>query len=399
MLQFYSANVRGANTARVLDQCVENAFQGNIPKDLRAVIVYVTMGHKLEKVNAYLHTALPGAFVLGCTCGGIVGPNGVGESMNEIGIFAISGPAEEVAYASISDVSYQNTAEKAEALAKELQAKLPGINAACAIVPGLDCAIDGVVQGFDSVLKDVPLFGGVASDNMKGITSYQLHDGKVGRHGMWMVGFADPTLSTVNRATHGFTVIGEPMEVTASEGVRILELDGKNAWEVYTARTRITQDASITELMPFGAVAEELPEESWAEYGSKYLLHGLARKDNDGALVYRAHFNPGTKLRLAIRDEALIFSEIRRILDEMRGQADGEFVAALQSDCIIRGRFSLDAISKDELAGMMQNTLARDDGSKAAWLGMYGFGEFVPLCGQNQYHTFTTSLMAIYRRK
>lgn len=399
MLQFYSANARGANTVRVLDTCIKSAFQDNIPLDLRMILVFATMGHKLDKVHGHLRSALPGVPVLGSTCGGVVGPDGAGESMNEIGIFAISGPDSEVAWVSATGVSFENTSEKAQALAKELHAKLPGINAACVVVPGLNCAIDGVVEGFDSVLKHVPLFGGVASDNMKSIATYQLHDGKVDPNGMWMVGFADPTLGVVGRATHGFTVIGEPLEVTASKGVRILELDGKNAWEAYATRFQITQDAGISDLIPFGALAEELPEGDWAEYGSKYLLHGLAQKEDDGTLVYRTHFKPGTKFRLAIRDEALIFSEMRRILDEMRAEAKGEVVAALQSDCIIRGRLSLDAISKDELIHMMQDTLAKDDGGKAAWLGIYGFGEFVPLNGRNQYHTFTTSLMAIYRKK
>lgn len=399
MLQFFSANERGANTARVLDVCVERAFQGNIPQDLRLVIVYATIGHKLEKVDEHLRTILPGIPVLGSSCGGVVGPDGVGDSLNDIAIMAISGPEKEVACVTTTDVSSENAEEKAHALTRELQAKLPGIHAACIVVPGLNCAVDGIVRGFDSVLREVPLFGAVASDNIKNIFTYQLHDGNADPCGMWMVGIADPTLATVNRASHGFTVIGESMEVTASDGVRILELDGKNAWEAYATRFKLTKDAGANEVMPFGAVAEELSKEVWEEYGSKYLLHGVAKKDSVGHMAYRVHFEPGTKLRLAIRDEALIFSEMRRVLDEMRAQADGEFVAVLQSDCVIRGRFSLDAISKDELIGMMQDTLAPSDGGKAAWLGIYGFGEFIPLNGRNQYHTFTTSLMAFYRKK
>lgn len=399
MLTFYSANARGANSARVLDTCLESAFAGNIPADLRLVIVYATLGHKLEKVNELLHERLPGVPVLGSTCGGVVGPQGVGESMNELAVFAIAGPEEEIAYTTTTGVTALNSREKMNGLAQELKGKLPGVNATFVITPGIDSAIDEVVAGYEAVLGDIPMFGGVASDNMKSIATFQLHDDNVDPRGMWLVGLADQTLATVNRATHGFTVIGEPLEVTASDGVRILEFDGRNAWEAYATRFKITEGDGVNEIMPFGAIAEELPEHLWAEYGSRYLLHGMVGKDDSGAMIYRASFAPGTKLRLAIRDEALIFSEMRRILDEMREAAAGDFVAVLQSDCIARGRFSLDAISKDELIGMMQDTLAPYAGGKAAWLGIYGFGEFTPLGGKNQYHTYTTSLMAIYRKR
>lgn len=399
MLQFYSANARGANTVRVLDTCLKRAFDGQVPHDLQLMVVYATLGHKLENVNRVLNEKLPGVPVLGASCGGVVGPDGVGESMNELGIFAISGPAHEVAYVGMSNVTMENTGQKMTEMATELKEKLPGLNAAFLVVPGMEARVDAAVEGFDGVLTGVPLFGGIASDNMKGITSYQLLNGQVDPSIMWLAGIADSTLATVNRATHGFTVIGEPMEVTASDGVRILELNGTNAWKTYGERFKLAEDSSPAEIVAFGAVAQELPPEYWEEYGSKYLLHGLKNREDDGSLVYRVGFAPGTKLRLAIRDEALIFSEMRRILDEMRAQADGEFVAVLQSDCIARGRFSLDAVSKDELIGMMQDTLVKDDGSKAAWLGMYGFGEFLPLHGRNYWHTYTTSLMAIYRKR
>ena len=32
------------------------------------------------------------------------------------------------------------------------------------------------------------------------------------------------------------------------------------------------------------------------------------------------------------------------------------------------------------------------------WLGMYGFGEFARLGGENTYHNYTTALYAIYRK-
>jgi hypothetical protein len=51
---------------------------------------------------------------------------------------------------------------------------------------------------------------------------------------------------------------------------------------------------------------------------------------------------------------------------------------------------------KDEIIAMMQNAF-QNEGETPPWLGMYGFGEFCPLCGKNMFHTYTTSLLVLYR--
>jgi hypothetical protein len=37
------------------------------------------------------------------------------------------------------------------------------------------------------------------------------------------------------------------------------------------------------------------------------------------------------------------------------------------------------------------------NGECPPWLGMYGFGEFARLGGENAYHNYTTALYVIYR--
>lgn len=399
MLQFYSANVRGANTQRAVEDCLALAFPKGTPQDLLAVVVYTTLGHKLKKVSDILNEKLPGVQVLGASAGGVIGAQGPGESMNELAIFAISGPKEEIAIGAVHDITYENSYEKTLQLMGGL-GKTPEETVAVAVViPGLACAADDVVTGFDEVFTEkVHLFGGASSDNMKGLVSYQLYNGDMQEHTMWAIAICDETLGCISRATHGFAVIGETMEVTKSDGVLIQEIDGKNALEVYASRFKITEDQYANDLMPFGALAIELPSELWEEYGSHYLLTGIVGPNADGSMVYRMKFKPGDKLRVAMRDEELIFLEMRRVLDEMRADAKGEIVAVMQADCVARGRFSLNAIMKDELVGMMQEALS-EDGKVCPWLGMYGFGEFAQLGGHNQYHTFTTSLLALYRKQ
>ena len=71
-------------------------------------------------------------------------------------------------------------------------------------------------------------------------------------------------------------------------------------------------------------------------------------------------------------------------------------VAVFQTDCLLRGRTLFDKVMKDEIIGMMQNAFL-NNGEIPPWLGMYGFGEFCPTGGQNLFHTYTTSLLVLYR--
>lgn len=399
MLRFYSANVRIASTQRAVQVCFENAFGGSVPDDLQAVFLYTTIGHKLKKANEAVREIVKDAVVFGASCGGVIGPDGPGESMNEMAIFAIAGSADELTFAAVTDVTADNSRAKAEVLAEQFKIEAGKMNAVFITVPGLDCACDSVVYGIEAVLGEaVPIFGGVSSDNMKNITSYQLVDGEVSEHAIWAVAIADPTIGTVTRATHGFDVIGEPMTVTKVDGNKIVEINGQNAILEYSRYFKLTEEIEKDEMIPFGALAEQLPEEYWEEYGSPYVLHGVNGKTDAGELLYRVHFKEGTDLRMAIRNETLIFSEMKRILEEMRADIKGEIIGVLQADCVIRGRFSLNAVMKEELIGMMQESLAAPDGEVPAWFGMYGFGEFAMLGGHNRSHTYTSSLMALYRK-
>jgi small ligand-binding sensory domain FIST len=105
----------------------------------------------------------------------------------------------------------------------------------------------------------------------------------------------------------------------------------------------------------------------------------------------------GTKLWLTVRDEELIFNEMKRMVDTMKSRSKGkQAVAVFHADCLARGRFLLDKIMKEELVSIMQHPFYVN-GECPPWLGMYGFGEFARLGGKNEYHNYTSALYVIYR--
>lgn len=397
MLTFHSASGRIVNTERAVAECLEIAFPGGVAADCGAIIVNATLGHRLDKVSAAIKAQVPGARVVGASGCAVTGREGVGESMSELAIMAVCGPAEEYAISTVEGIYGGNSYEKATELAGKLKAALPGTSVVYLLCPGIDIDNALVLKAFvDTFGEEVTIFGGTSSDNMRGVVSYQCHDGIMSEHDAWAVGFADPTLKGITRATHGFSAYGDPMTATKTDGNKILELDGEGAWTVYTRRLSLTPEATTGETIAVGALAEKLPPALAEEYGNSHILRVVTKHDGD-TMYYPVSCPQGTELWLTTRNEDLIFSEQQRSLDYLRAEIGaGTPVAVFQTDCLARGRFLFNKIVKDEIIAMMHGALSTG-GVVPAWLGNYGFGEYARLGGKNTYHNYSTALLVLYR--
>ncbi len=396
MLEFFSASTRMVNSRNAISECMESALGADKSCDL--VIVNASIGHDFQALIDQVRELAPRARVVGSSCCGIVGSEGVSESMKDVAIMAVRGGGLAVAH--VDGINGSNAFEKAAELARQLKAAQPGINMINFLAPGIDIANDRCIAGIESVLgPEVTIFGATSSDNMRGAVSYQMVDDQVFEHAAWAVGFADPSLSVETQATHGFLAVGEPMVVTKAEGTRIIELDGRPAWHEFTERLGLDPAVSnCGDSIPIGALAEQLPEALATEYGNPHILRVVTRRDEDGSMHYATEIRTGTKLWLTVRDEDRIFSDMDRMMEQMTARAGANKpVAVFHADCLARGRFLFNRIMKEELVGRMQFPLSKD-GVNPPWLGMYGFGEFARLGGMNVYHNYTTAIYAIFRK-
>jgi hypothetical protein len=394
MLKFSSASARIVNTKRAVNECLEIAL-GDQPDSADLLIWHASIGHNFQEMMDEAHRLAPKARMVAASCCGVVGREGVSESMKDIALMAISG--DEFAVAHVDDIFGNNSYEKSLELAKSLQSQKNGINMVYLLASGIDIANDLCIQAFEEVLgKSVTIFGATSSDNMKGIVSYQAVDQKVFEHGAYAIGFCDPTLKIDTQASHGFVAVGEPMVVTSSTQHVIHELNGNPAWEEYTRRLGLTSEANCGDSIPIGALGEKLSPALAEEYGNDHILRVVTK--HEGNDMYYATTCPvGTSLWLTTRDEDLIFSEMDKMAQSMRQRiGNGEVVAVFHADCLARGRFLINRIIKDELVGKMQHPFYTN-GECPPWLGMYGFGEMARLGGENIYHNYTTALYVIYR--
>lgn len=395
MLQFYSASTRVVNTKRAVEECMEIAL-GQDYANCDLLIFNAAIGHDFKELVDKAKDIAPNARVLAASCCGIVGREGVSESMKDIGLMAVRG--SEFAIASTDEIYGHNSFEKCLKMAMQLKEQKPNINMIYFLASGIDISNDQCIKAFEAIFGDhVTIFGATSSDNMKGFISYQAVDDKVFEHGAFAVGFADESLYVDTQATHGFVAIGEPLVVTKSTGHVIHEFNGKPAWQEYLKRLGLPENANCGDSIPIGALGEKLSPELAKEYGNDHILRVVTKHEGDD-MYYATDCAVGTELWLTKRDEDLIFTEMDRIVNELNHRAEGKKpVAMFHADCLARGRFLFDRIIKEELVNRMQYPFY-ENGECPAWLGMYGFGEFARLGGKNTYHNYTTALYAIYRK-
>jgi hypothetical protein len=193
------------------------------------------------------------------------------------------------------------------------------------------------------------------------------------------------------------------MTVTKAESNTIIELDDAPAWETYSSVSGQDEERLKNALLQ-GGMAIKLDPELVDEYGSSYLLRlALAHEDSPDVMYVSTTIHEGNQYYLTTRDENRVFSEQEKALTALRedilsNSSDGNIhpVAVFQADCLARGRTLFGKVLKDEIIGMIQTALS-DYGVVPPWLGMYGFGEYCPLGKKNTFHTYTTTLLVLYR--
>jgi hypothetical protein len=357
------------------------------------------MGHSFNDLITEAKNLSPYARIVGCTCAGVIGKEGPNETLKALAIMAIKGTKEEFAivYSTIKNMDTYDTGVR---MAQDLKSINPDINMIHflpSVLP-LEQTFDNAIAGIESVFgPNTPIFGGASVDNMKGINTYAFFDDQVIERGWLAIGFADPTLKIITQVNHGFNVLeGMQLEVTRSESNIIYEFNGQPAWKFLTNTLGVPETTDPTEVMTISVLAEELPAELEEEYGSKYVLRGSWGNIKDSSISYPTTYKKGTRLLLAKRDEKGMFDGVDRmtkqILELLKGKNP---LAVFHADCLLRGRFSLNRILKDEFINRMQYPICQGD--PIPWLGFYSGGEFAMIGGKNWFHMFTSSLFVIYR--
>jgi hypothetical protein len=401
MLQFFSASTNIVNSKRAITECLENALQGEHDLNCDLIIIYTAMGHNFKDLLSEAHKLSPGAYIVGCTCGGIIGKEGPDESMKALAIMAIKGPQSEFGVSALDSSDFADTYTYARKLAQDLKNKNPDISLIL-VSPSFKRFIgsmDTFIKGIESVFgSDVKIIGGLSFDGRM-VSDFQFMGEKIFEKSAVITGFADPTLELIAQANHGLEVVGFPLEVTKCDQNRLIELDGRNTWEILAEKLGFpVSSSSGVETSILSSLAVELPETYQKEYGSGYAVLGALIPDTDGVITGLFPVPEGTKLWLTRRNEQKIFEGVYWMTDKILERLKGIVpLAVFHADCQARGKFLFNKIIKEEIINRLQYPICK--GENIPWLGMYGGGEIIPMGGKNQINVFTSSLYVLVRQK
>ena len=398
MLEFSSGLSTAVNSKQAATECVELAL-GDAGDTCDLLVIHSTVGHNFAQAVAAARAACANATIVGCTGSGVIGREGVSESMRSMAVMAIRG--KKFGAAAADGLNSQNSLALATQVANDVKAKCDDVTMLYCLTSGLDLCGDEVIEGIESVFgPDVPIFGATSADNGKAKKTFQFFGDQVMEHGIVLVGFADPSLELVMGIHHGSTPLeGMTFEVTKSDGNRIIELDGGPAWPTLMGKVGLPAETAPPEAMAIVGLGVELSPADQAAYDNPQILRvPLIVSEDYQSFLWPVRCEEGTRVVLMQRDEQLIFDGVDRMMERMDKTLNGRKpVAVFHADCMARGRLMFNRVLKDEIIAKLQYPLCGDD--VVPWLGVYGYSEYAPLGGKNHFHSYTTSLFSLVRKE
>ena len=181
------------------------------------------------KLQSTLKNRYPTAQIIGCTTAGEISPKGVFDESLQITAILWEKTMQRVASVKMSDM--QNSFETGAGIAKQLKAD--SLRTVLLFSDGLKVNGSELLSGFQSVLGEIPIVGGMAGDGAAFVKTLQLFNDTVSDGLVIAIGLYGNNLVTASGALGGWKPYGPPRKVTRSEKNVVYELDGKPALPLY----------------------------------------------------------------------------------------------------------------------------------------------------------------------
>jgi hypothetical protein len=181
------------------------------------------------KLQSVLKARYPTAQIIGCSTSGEITAAGVFDDSLQITAILWEKTVQRVTHTKMSGM--QNSFETAAGLAKQL--KSDTLKAVLVYSDGLNVNGSELLEGFKSVLGEVPVMGGMAGDGFGFSKTVQLFNETISDGLVIAVGLYGNSLIAATGVGRGWKPYGPPRKVTKSDKNVVLELDGKPALPLY----------------------------------------------------------------------------------------------------------------------------------------------------------------------
>lgn len=319
------------------------------------------------KLSSFLKARYPAAQIVGCTTAGEIGANSVHDETLQITAVFWEKTAQRATYVKVNGM--QSSFETGEQLARQL--KSDSLKAVLALSEGLHVNGSELMKGFQSVLGDTPVVGGMAGDNAAFTRTLLLFNDTVSENLVIAIGLYGDHLVTASGALGGWKPYGPPRKITRSVKNVVYELDGKPALPLYKMYIgeHFSKGLPVSGLkFPFAVIGDAKEVET--------VRTLLAIDPANNSLIFAGDIQEGETVRLCqtthdrlVEGAAGAAGMVMGALATARTHGQG---LAICVSCVGRKLVMADQIS-DEIQAV-HNIL----GPQTILTGFYSNGEFCP---------------------
>ena len=320
------------------------------------------------KLQGFLKSRYPTAQVIGCTTSGEISPNGVFDDSIQITAIQWEKTVQRVAQTKMTGM--QSSFEAAAGLAKQLKAD--SLRTVIVISDGLNVNGSELLKGFQGVLGEIPIVGGLAGDGGAFVKTLQLYNDLVSDNLVIAVGLYGPALIMASGALGGWKPYGPPRTVTKSEKNVVFEMDGKPALPLY----RMYIGEAFSKGLPGTGLKFPLAviEEGKRDVEKIRTLLAIDAKNN--SLTLAGNVEEGETVRLCqTNHERLVDgagAAANLVMDGLDANKTNQIGLALCVSCVGRKGVMAELVG-DEIK-LVQQIL----GPQTSITGFYSYGELAP---------------------
>jgi hypothetical protein len=396
----FSQEPDSEEAGRTVASAVRREFAG---ERLTAALVYSTVNHDLDDLlNSMRRELGPDVLVVGCSTQGVVSNDSLTEEGFAVGVMGFGGSQLSAATAAVREVDVDSF-DKGKRLANDLKAGLGREPQLVLLSYDPLCGVDveAFLRGAQAELK-CPIVGGAAGQPWgPPVRTYQFAGGEVFSRGATALALAG-AFDTEIGICHGTVPTGLSITVTKADGNRILEIDGRRAYDVWCEQTGVDPKAGGVihqDWVASWAIGVERRYQVQGPNGPKdevaRMIRGAFGVDGEqGTIILQAAVPEGAKVMFHHREISKVLEGTKAMgLDLEKRLREKKPWAILGFECGARTFPFLGPANTLEQHVGLRRTVA----PKTPWLGMMAWGEVAPLGGQPAFHNYTYPLAILTR--
>ena len=320
------------------------------------------------KLQSTLKARYPVAQIVGCTTSGEIGASGVSDDSIQITAIQWQKVMQRVAQSKIAGM--QDSFDTGVGLAKQLKAD--SLRTVILISDGLNTNGSELLKGFQAILGEIPIIGGLAGDGGTFTKTLQLFNDTISSNMAIAIGLYGDALITSSGALGGWKPYGPPRSVTKSEKNVVYELDGKPALPLY----RMYIGEAFARGLPGTGLRFPLAviEEGKRDVEKIRTLGGFSTADN--SLTFFGNVEEGSTVRLCQTNHGRLVegagAAANLVLDGLNQNKTNQTGLALCVSCV--GRKGVMAEHVGDEVKLVRQIL----GPQTTVTGFYSYGELAP---------------------